>query len=182
MSYRYSIPKRKLGPVVYSKDALYREYAQIMLKLLLISKKPIMDAEDIVHDLFVKILARWENTDWVNLEAYLSWMLNNCVVNFYRNYGQDDNKTSGSELIELIDAGFVQDPLRHAINRDINNTLKEAITLLSPAEQVVFHGFYLEGKSVNDLKGERKTGTVLALLHRARTKVIDHFRVKFGEV
>ncbi|MCS5737582.1 sigma-70 family RNA polymerase sigma factor, partial [Herbiconiux daphne] len=94
-----------------------------------------MDAEDIAHDCFVKILARWDKTDWTNLEQYLSWMLNNCVVNYYNKFGADDNKKSGSELIELIDCGFVKDPFDSLLKQDFRKVLQKSMATLSESEK-----------------------------------------------
>lgn len=177
MSYKYSIPRRQIEDHIYTQEELYREYHPIILQLLIKKKKPIMDAEDIAHDVFVKILSRWDRfEDWHNLENYLSWMVNNCVVNFYKKFTIDANITSGSETVDLIDQGFISDPLTHYLKIDFRESLQLAFETLSKTERTLFYGFYIEDKKVEELRQGRTVGATLNMLFRARTKVSAFFK------
>lgn len=175
MSHKYSIPKRKMPGKVYTKEEFYREYYPILLKMLVMKKRAIMDAEDIVHDVFVYLFDIWDKIKWESVENLLSIVFYQSVVRYYRQFAMDDNKTSGSTMIELLDSDLVKDPMEHMMLNDFRVTLQNALTTLSPTEQDIFFKFYIESKSVDEIRGKRHKGAIHNLLFRARAKVSDYF-------
>lgn len=176
MSFKYSIPKRRSVGQVYSQEALYREYYPIIMKMLMVRGRGIMDAEDIAHDTFVYMFGIWKSIKWETVENLLSLILYQSVVRYYRQNDQDNNITGGTEFIELVDSDLVQDPFETIVLDDFRKTLQDAMSTLSKGERDTFFGFYLENKSVDDLKGSRHKGTVHRLLYTSRIKVSDFFK------
>ncbi|MCS5736991.1 RNA polymerase sigma factor, partial [Herbiconiux daphne] len=111
MSYKYSIPKRKHAGKVYTREELYKEYYPIIIKLLIMKKKDLMDAEDITQNVFLYLLEMWDDIKWESIENLLSLVLYQRVVRYYQKFDVEDNITGSSQIIDLLDCKLIKDPL-----------------------------------------------------------------------
>lgn len=175
MSYGYSIPKRIKGTVTYTATELYIEYQPIMLKRLKAANKSEADAEDIVQDVFEKLLRNWDIIKWDQIENLMSRVLYNAVVDHYARFVRNQQRSEGADIIEYIDGGMVDDPFKMILGEQFNATLREALKILSKSEREAFLSFYRDERTVGDIAGTRHIGTVLTLLFRARNKVSAFF-------
>lgn len=179
MGYGYSIPKREKGAVVYTVHELYVEYQPIMLKKLKAANKSEADAEDIVQDVFEKLIRNWDKIIWDQIENLLSRVLYNAVVDHYSRFVRNQQRSDGNDIIDYIDNGLIDDPFRMILGEQFSNTLKQALSTLSKSEKQAFLEFYRDERTVSEIAGTRHVGTVLTLLFRARNKVSKFFEHRF---
>lgn len=178
MGYKYKIPKRKNPDKVYTQEELYREYHPIILKMLSVKNRDRMDAEDIAHNIFLKLFKMWDKIRWESLEQLLSVTVYHRVVDYYKQVDTYDQITSGIEFIELVDLGLANDPFKQMNQRDFKRILNESFDLLTVSERPVFIGFYINNKSARELKedlGKKSISTILNLLSKSRNKISVYF-------
>lgn len=179
MGYGYSIPKRERPTAVYTVAELYVEYQPIMLKKLKAANKSLADAEDIVQDVFEKLIRNWDIIKWDQIENLLSRVLYNAVVDHYSRFVRNQQRSDGNDIIDYIDNGLIDDPFKMILGEQFTSKLKEALDTLSKSEKHAFLLFYRDEKTVSEIAGTRHVGTVLTLLFRARNKVSKFFELNF---
>lgn len=180
MSYGYSIPKRKEDRV-YTVTEIYIEYHQIMHKKLKAANKSQADADDIIQDVYEKLIRNYDIIRWEQFENLLSRILYNATVDHYARFVRNQQRQDGADIIDYIDGGLIDDPFATILGEQFNDTLREALKTLSKSEMKAFLAFYRDEQTVADIAKGRHVGTVLTLLFRARKKLSAFFEQNFGE-
>ncbi len=146
---------------------IYDKYKVAMLKLALVLAGDINSAEDVVHDIFVKLA---QSADRLGLVGSLKSYLFTCVVNRVRNRVRDANR-HGQTALDEMDSPISPQPGPHhwAVLNEQLATLSKALKQL-PYEQretVCLHfeaGLSLgqiaalQKTSVNTVKGRYRYG------------------------
>lgn len=179
MSYKYSIPRRLREGEIYTQEELYREYYPTMMKILYTRGRTIMDAEDIAHNIFLYLFEIWDSIKWETIENLISIVMYQRVVRYYQENDKDSNKTNSTDFIELANSSVVNDPFESLLKNDFRKVLQDSFAGLTAAEKTMFFGYYLEGKKIDELRGNKHKGTVFTLLHRSRIKVSDYFAANY---
>jgi RNA polymerase sigma factor (sigma-70 family) len=111
---------------------IYDKYKIAMLKLAIVLAGDINTAEDIVHDVFVKLA---QSADRIGLVGSLKSYLFTCVVNRVRNRVRDANR-HGQTAIDEVDSPVCSQPGPHhwAVLNEQLAALSEALKQL-PYEQ-----------------------------------------------
>lgn len=176
----FYIPTRTKGLTsVYTPDELYREYAELMIKNHTRKFHNKMDAEDVVHTTFVKLLRHWNNINWMgNVEGFISRTFSNSSKDFYKTEG-GFRKPSIDDLFiadEANDNGL-NDPLVSLLFTETKEKIHEAFAVLSPSERAVATLYYVDGVKLNDMRGNHNTRKVQ--LMKARKKICHAFHVEY---
>lgn len=137
------------------------------------------DAEDIVSDAFLAVVARLSHFQWKHPGSFRAWVfriIRNHIANFYRGKGHHDQTTLGEKTnllsthSSILEDSFIQDELRAY--------LLSRIKRLSPRQQEVLLLKYFGGLRNNEIAltlalDER---TVSAYLSRALAQLHDEAR------
>lgn len=130
-------------------ELLYHEYKYQIAPNLLRLVKSVSVAEDLLHDLFLKI---WENRAQLDeaqsLRAYLFRIAHNMVIDFFRKAAR--NRTYQEHLATNASLSYshIEEMLDSHQKREF---LDRALESLSPQSRLVFKLCKLEGKSYEEI-------------------------------
>lgn len=151
---------------------LYNTYKhQLAFKLLKLVKSPDI-AEDILHDVFVKI---WESRTKIDaersFEGYLYRIAANMVADFYRKVSKDRNYQD--YLVTIQDGAYqhIDELLDNKYRRELIN---RALSELPPKCRTVFQLCKIEGRSYEEVSAllEISPNTISNHLNRANKKIL----------
>lgn len=154
--------------------SLYHQYKfQIAPNLLRLVKSASI-AEDLLHDLFLKI---WENREQLDpeqsLRAYLFRIAHNMVIDFFRKAAR--NKTYQEHL--MLNANLSYSHIEEMMDDHQRQAfLSKALETLSPQSRLVFKLCKLEGKSYEEISQllQISTNTVSNHLVKANKHLKSH--------
>ena len=130
-------------------ELLYHQYKYLIAPNLLRLVKSESVAEDLLHDLFLKI---WQNRGQLDpeqsLRAYLFRIAHNMVIDFFRKAAR--NKSYQEHLV--INANLSYSHIEEMMDdRQKQAFLHQALETLSPQSRLVFKLCKLEGKSYDEI-------------------------------
>lgn len=144
-------------------EILVNKYGNMILRLSYTYLKNIADAEDVVQDVFLKIVEKMPEVDD---EAYEKAWIIRVTINICKN----KLKMFWNKNVDLVDemkeiASFDED--------NDNSDVFKAVMSLSEKYRTVIHLYYYEGYSTPEIANliDKNEVTVRSLLHRAREKL-----------
>lgn len=144
-------------------EILVNKYGNMILRLSYTYLKNIADAEDVVQDVFLKIVEKMPEVDD---EAYEKAWIIRVTINICKN----KLKMFWNKNVDLVDemkeiASFDED--------NDNSDVFKAVMSLSEKYRMVIHLYYYEGYSTPEIANliDKNEVTVRSLLHRAREKL-----------
>lgn len=130
-------------------ELLYHEYKHQIAPNLLRLLKSASVAEDLLHDLFLKI---WENRAQLDQEqsfrAYLFRIAHNMVIDFFRKAARSRTYQEHLALNASLSYSHIEEMLDDHRKREF---LHHALESLSPQSRLVFKLCKLEGKSYEEI-------------------------------
>lgn len=163
-----------------SQSQLYNKYAPMLMAICMRYARNQEDAEDILHDSFVKIFTNIDKVDenW----AYVGWM-KTIVVNTAINAYRDKIKSSGNVDIDEMQDTIEDVRLKQSdfLSRDL---LLKFISELPEGYRTVFNLFEIDGYS--HLEITKMTGisysTVRSQLFKAKRALKKKIEKYLGEI
>ena len=144
-------------------EILVNKYGNMILRLSYTYLKNIADAEDVVQEVFLKIVEKMPEVDD---EAYEKAWIIRVTINICKN----KLKMFWNKNVDLVDemkeiASFDED--------NDNSDVFKAVMSLSEKYRMVIHLYYYEGYSTPEIANliDKNEVTVRSLLHRAREKL-----------
>ena len=151
------------------KDKMYRLAYRIV--------KDDEEARDVVQDALIKIWTKRDRLSEVdNKEAYMMTMTRNVAIDKYRSRKMEISDIDNHYDIESNTA----DPERIAMAKDAMRRVQKMIDSLPENHRLVIHLRDIEGytyKEISDMTGY-SIEKVKVYLHRARTRLKEHFKNK----
>ncbi|MBT8190366.1 MAG: sigma-70 family RNA polymerase sigma factor [Saprospiraceae bacterium] len=149
------------------KDKMYRLALRIV--------KDPEDARDVIQDAMIKIWTkRALLADVDNKEAYMMTMTRNVAIDKYRSRKIETTDIDNHFNIESKSAG----PERQYVAKEAYNRVRKMIEALPENHRTVIHLRDIEGytyKEISEMTGFT-IGKVKVYLHRARTRLKEHFK------
>ena len=163
-----------------SQSELYRKYAPMLMAICMRYARNEEDAQDILHDSFVKILTNIDKVDenW----AYVGWM-KTIVVNTAINAYRERAKTSGSVDIDDVQE-TIEDVRIETSDFLTRELLLKFISELPEGYRTVFNLYEIDGYS--HLEITQMTGisysTVRSQLFKAKRALKKKIEKYLGEI
>jgi RNA polymerase sigma-70 factor (ECF subfamily) len=144
-------------------------YSDTLLRIAYTYLKNISDAEDIVQEVFLKLMQKRPSFD--NEEHRKAWLIR-VTINFSKN--------------RLKTAWFRKTEPLHDVNIDYTvreNEVMNAVLQLSPKYRSIILLYYIEGYSIAEIADilEQKETTVGSQLHRARKLLKEKLKEDFDD-
>jgi RNA polymerase sigma-70 factor (ECF subfamily) len=140
-----------------------------------------MDAEDVVHDVLVKILERPNSAQLENVTGYVYRAVKNRVVDFARTRKpmvslQAESSEDGPDLIDML-ADLSPNAMELLQTAQGEQALFAALSTLSEIERQVVIAHTFEGVSFRELSSSLRVPQNTLLSHKARAlkKLKEHF-------
>ena len=136
-----------------AQEALYKEFAPTMLGIGMRYLKSRDDAQDLLHDAFIKVLTSIKQVkDPAMLKAWMYRVMFNTVMDYFREknhlvYYADDSLERISDDTEVDDSGMDTDRYEMA-------EIMEAINSLQPCYRTVFNMREVEEMEYEDIARE----------------------------
>jgi RNA polymerase sigma-70 factor (ECF subfamily) len=144
----------------------------------------IQDAEDVVGEIFIKMLNGRPNYRWrkVPFAAWLMRIAHNEVISFARRNGRRANDTELPE--ELLDRGSLNDPVENAERQLALEDLRKAVELLPEAQREVIILRFASGLSVADTAKAlgKQENNVKVLQHKGMQRLQVLMSPKYPEL
>jgi RNA polymerase sigma-70 factor (ECF subfamily) len=151
---------------------LYNTYKHQLAGNLLKLVKSSDVAEDILHDVFVKV---WENRTKIDpersFEGYLYRIAANMVADFYRKISKDRNYQEYLIAIQETVYQHIDELLENKYRREL---IDKALTELPPKCRTVFQLCKIEGRSYEEVSNllQISPNTISNHLNRANKKIL----------
>ncbi|GAA4174809.1 MULTISPECIES: RNA polymerase sigma factor [Sphingobacterium] len=151
---------------------LYNTYKHQLASNLLKLVKASDIAEDILHDVFVKV---WENRTKIDpersFEGYLYRIAANMVADFYRKISKDRNYQQYLVNIQETVYQHIDELLENKYRREL---IDKALTELPPKCRTVFQLCKIEGRSYEEVSDllQISPNTISNHLNRANKKIL----------
>lgn len=151
-------------------EELYNLYADKLFRFLLFRVKTRKDAEDLLASTFERVLQRMHTFKGSSKQSLTAWMYQvarNLLIDYYRRRGKINQETLGSRHWSITDD--TPGPSALAETLETNESLYDAILLLTPTQQQVIILKFFEGMSnaeIGTIIGKSE-GAVKSLQHRA---------------
>ncbi|HLG11822.1 MAG TPA: sigma-70 family RNA polymerase sigma factor [Dehalococcoidia bacterium] len=144
----------------------------------------VQDAEDVVSEIFYKMLNGLPNYQWrkVPFAAWLMRIAHNEVVSFTRRNGRRANDTELPE--EILDRGNHSDPAENAERQLALEDLRKAVELLPEAQREVIILRFASGLSVADTAKAlgKQENNVKVLQHKGMQRLQVLMTPKYPEL
>lgn len=182
-------PQRQIVEAAQAGDleavgSLYDAHINQVYRYALARLGNVQDAEDVVSEIFYKMLNGLPNYQWrkVPFAAWLMRIAHNEVVSFTRRNGRRANETELPE--EILDRGRNNDPAENAERQLALEDLRKAVLLLPEAQREVIILRFASGLSVADTaKALGKQGNnVKVLQHKGMQRLQVLMTPKYPEL
>lgn len=157
-------------------DACVEKYADMVLRIAVNYCRSMEDAEDIVQDVFFKLLQT--RTRFKDEEHRKCWLIrvtaNQCKNHLRSSYHQRVELVEQEKMIDDKDS-FHQE----LFGEDVLKTrVFEAVTALPEKLRIVVHLYYYEDYSVKEIAKilKKSESVILTRLHRARAKMKEELK------
>jgi RNA polymerase sigma-70 factor (ECF subfamily) len=161
---------RSGNPAAFEK--LYNRYKRQVSSQILKLVRSVPIAEDLVHDLFVRVWNQRERLDATkSFSAYLYRMSENMTMDFFRKVARD--KTFRDYFMAHTDSSYshVEEVLADKEKKEL---LHEAVAILPPQCRLVFTLCKLEGKSSEEVSRELNVSLHTVSNHLAKARKMMH--------
>lgn len=137
-----------------------RQYSDMILRLAFSYMKNAADAEDVVQDVFTKLIEK--DMHFESEEHEKAWLLR-VVINLCKNKLKRFSRRRYAALEEA-------DAVARDDNADLDGTVSDAVMRLNEKQRLVIHLYYYEGYKTPELAELLHMGesSVRTVLHRAR--------------
>jgi RNA polymerase sigma-70 factor (ECF subfamily) len=182
-------PQRQIVQAAQSGDLdavgqLYDAHINQVYRYALARLGNVQDAEDVVSEIFYKMLNGLPNYQWrkVPFAAWLMRIAHNEVVSFTRRNGRRANDTELPE--EILDRGRHTDPAENAERQLALEDLRKAVELLPEAQREVIILRFASGLSVADTAKAlgKQENNVKVLQHKGMQRLQVLMTPKYPEL
>ena len=182
-------PQRQIIEAAQSGDldalgTLYDAHINQVYRYALARLGNVQDAEDVVGEIFIKMLNGLPKYQWrkVPFAAWLMRISHNEVISFTRRNGR---RSSDTELPEdLLDRGSINDPVENAERQLALEDLRKAVELLPEAQREVIILRFASGLSVADTARalSKQENNVKVLQHKGMQRLQVLMSPKYPEL
>lgn len=155
-------------------EIIYHTYRKRMLLMAESVLHNRQDAEDVVHETFIKIARNMKSIDEPESERTLSYVLKavkNTAINFHNKNKSKDNRIYLDNIDDIFDEEFFE---KLKVSENYNEVVHAILELDDIYKDVMFYHFVEEMKvsEIADLL-ERKKGTVKQQLVRGKKILLE---------
>jgi RNA polymerase sigma factor (sigma-70 family) len=155
-------------------EIAYRKNRGRFLSRVKRATRNILDAEDIVHEAFVKALSNLNVIEKVeNLSAWLFTVIRNLIIDMWRSRRSRalaGEKDIAEETIAEIIAATGLDPADELIRNELADAITEAITALPEKQRAVIEAQILDNLTFRELS-EKNGESINTLMTRKKLAV-----------
>lgn len=164
--------------------SLYDAHINQVYRYALARLGNVQDAEDVVGEIFIKMLHGLPNYQWrkVPFAAWLMRIAHNEVISFTRRNGRRANDTELPD--EILDRRDHNDPVENAERQMALEDLRKAVELLPEAQREVIILRFASGLSVADTAKAlgKQENNVKVLQHKAMQRLQVLMSPKYPEL
>jgi RNA polymerase sigma-70 factor (ECF subfamily) len=164
--------------------SLYDAHINQVYRYALARLGNVQDAEDVVGEIFIKMLNGLPNYRWrkVPFAAWLMRIAHNEVISFTRRNGRRANDTELPD--EILDRGTLNDPVENAERQLALEDLRKAVELLPEAQREVIILRFASGLSVADTAKAlgKQENNVKVLQHKGMQRLQVLMSPKYPEL
>jgi len=160
-----------------AKARLYKAYAPQLLGICLRYAANKAEAEDILHEGFIKIYTKIEQTGKGSFEAWMKQVVKNEALQFIRKQIYKRNKYEQFKYESQYDA--MEETEELALNGISSKKILEMIQSLPQGYRLVFNLFVFEGKSHKEIAEtlEITESTSKSQFHRAKKQLQNQIKL-----
>jgi RNA polymerase sigma-70 factor (ECF subfamily) len=157
-------------------DGLFREYHDRVFRAAYRITGSVVDAEDVLQTVFLRLSRRSGGLGSVDLEpspgSYLHRAAINAALDLTRQRGRTESIPIDDLTISLM-ANSKQNPESERANRELRGVIRQALSKLGERSAEMFVLKYFEGYDNGEIAELMGTSPMVVgvLLHRARTRV-----------
>lgn len=168
---RFAIPEPKQF-IYNSVEELYREYQRPLYLCFYRMTKDHQDSEDLVHDVFVKIIVGWKSMLPGKTAGFIATIAHNAKHDYYqKKYNRPQTESiEGPDDYDTHDGGF-SDPLRRLNIERTTERVEAGLRLLKKSDRDILLDMSVTGMDVEDVRskyGIKKKGGVYEKICRVR--------------
>lgn len=157
-------------------DGLFREYHDRVFRAAYRITGSVVDAEDVLQTVFLRLSRRSGGSSGVDLEpspgSYLHRAAINAALDLMRQRGRAESIPIG-DLTTSLPANPRQNPESERANRELRGVIRQALSKIGERSAEMFVLKYFEGYDNGEIAELMGTSPMVVgvLLHRARTRV-----------
>ena len=180
------VPQAALKPVTPappSLEQIFRRHASLVLSAAYRVTGRAEDAEDVLQTVFMRLARRESGAELEqNPQAYLHRAAVNAALDIVRSRSAFRSSPLGSEAANVADP-TADGAERHLAGNELRDEVRRALGQLSPRAAEIFILRYFEGYENHEIAGMlgASRSTVAVVLHRARQRVREVIRPRFGD-
>jgi len=166
------IPEAQPG-AIQGLESLFRQHYDRVLRTAYRVTGSIVDAEDVLQTVFLRLSRRQENVDLEpNPERYLHRAAINASLDLVRQRGRSQSIPI-DDFAPILAANPKLSPEAQRANRELGEVIRRAISKLGTKSAEMFVLKYFEGYDNKEIAGMMRTSAMVVgvLLHRARVRV-----------
>lgn len=168
---RFVVPEPK--QYIYNNvEELYREYCKPLYRCFFRMTKDPQDSEDLVHDVFVKIIVGWKSMLPGKTAGFIATIAHNAKHDYYqKKYNRPSTESiEGPDDYDTHDGGF-SDPLRRLNIDQTAERVEAGLRLLKKSDRDILLDMSVTGMDVEEVRkkyGIKKKGGVYEKVCRVR--------------
>ena len=175
---------KALRDKTYTVESLYVKYAPALLSVCLRYCGNLADAEDVLHDGFIKIirnLPKFKHRSNGTLESWMKRIMVNTALNYIRDHSKEKKFLDIDPISECINIAELEDTWFDELAGKINpDKVMEMICELPPGYRTVFNMYVFESYSHREIAGllgcsENTSKSQLSKARGMLRKRLDHF-------
>lgn len=175
---------KALHDKTYSVESLYVNYSPALLSVCLRYCGNLADAEDVLHDGFIKIirnLPKFKHRSNGTLESWMKRIMVNTALNYIRDHSKEKKFLDIDPISERINIAELEDTWFDELAGKINpDKVMEMICELPPGYRTVFNLYVFESYSHREIAGllgcsENTSKSQLSKARGMLRKRLDHF-------
>lgn len=157
-------------------EALFREHHDRVFRAAYRITGSVVDAEDVLQTVFLRLSRRGNTKEGINLEPSPSGYLHRAAINasldLVRQRGRSES-ISIDDVAPILKASHTLNPESQRADRELRARIRQALTKLGEKSAEMFVLKYFEGYGNNEIAEMMGTSAMVVgvLLHRARARV-----------
>ena len=154
---------------------LYEQYSPVLMGICLRYTKNEMEAEDLLHDAFIKIFTKLDSYRGEgSFEGWMKTIMINTAIDYQRKYKKMNELVSCEEVSEAVFSNAES----NVISKMSSDELLKLVQELPPMSKNVFNLFVFDGFSHTEIAGmlQIKEGTSFWHLNNARSILKEKIR------
>ena len=157
-------------------EALFREHHDRVFRAAYRITGSVVDAEDVLQTVFLRLSRRGNMKEGINLEPSPSGYLHRAAINasldLVRQRGRSES-ISIDDVAPILKASHTLNPESQRADRELRARIRQALTKLGEKSAEMFVLKYFEGYGNNEIAEMMGTSAMVVgvLLHRARARV-----------